>query len=172
MDQVIALIMAAYPNFTANQGKVYSVLLSQEYPVPVIKQAVVNVIKNSKFMPTVAEILDECKTIVRYARQGEHVYSAESGWQEVYRAIGRDGIYNRPTFKDPLTSEVISMMGWGNICMSEASAMPMIRAQFLKMYHTLEERKETDRRMRKTLANGKIRTLVGQTAKLLEEGQK
>ena len=172
MDQVIALIMAAYPNFTANQGKVYSVLLSQEYPVPVIKQAVVNVIKNSKFMPTVAEILDECKTIVRYARQGEHVFSAESGWQEVYRAIGRDGIYNRPTFKDPLTAEVISMMGWGNICMSEADSMPVIRAQFLKMYHTLEERKETDRRMRKTLANGKIRTLVGQTAKLLEEGQK
>ena len=39
-------------------------------------------------------------------------------------------------------------------------------------FPTLEVRKETDRRMRKTLANGKIRTLVGQTAKLLEGGRK
>ena len=45
--------------------------------------------------------------------------------------------------------------------------MPRVRDTFLRMYQNNTERKETARRMRTTLADGKVQALVSRTAQHL-----
>lgn len=165
MDEVLALIKCAYPKFTDEQARVYGICL-KEIPDEVLKKAVVNVIKQSRFLPTIAEIIEESKLVWQYAR-GIELPNAEQGWAEVYKAIGAVGPYRKPVFKDPMVQRTVECMGWQSICNMLESDVPRVRDTFLRMYQNNTERKETARRMRTTLADGKVQALVSRTAQHL-----
>lgn len=167
MDEILTFIKCAYPKFTEEQARVYRVCLA-DIPVEILKKAVVNVIKRSPYMPTVAALVEESKTIWKYA-SGEQIPNAEMAWSEVYKAIGAVGPYRTPEFADKITTKTVECMGWQSLCMAQDSEISVLRGQFMRMYTSILASRETAVRMKISLSDGVIKNLVQATRKQLAE---
>ena len=128
-----------WPEPTTEQwGDYYSLLKHHE---PEVLMAAALKVMGSHVYPTFpkpAVILEACVSVLApVGRSG-----AES-WGDVKRAAIRYG-HDRPpdgivwTFKDPLTLEAVTALGWAYICQSEDEMV--IRAHYIKMYEQIRDR--------------------------------
>nr|DAH24411.1 MAG TPA: replication protein P [Caudoviricetes sp.] len=158
MANILMMVKAAWPQFTVNQGKVYAMLL-QDIPEAVLYKAVIAVCKESKFLPTIAEIRERAEAIYKTAK-GIESPDASKAWEAVGREISRTGRYGRPKFEDPLAAETVKRMGWTSICAAEEKAAAIQRAQFMKIYNDLASRKKEDRKTKALLADGMVQAAL------------
>ena len=77
----IGMLKAAWPKFTDQQARLY-LLMTQDIPEPVLVKAIEALIKESAFLPTVAEIRSRAEALYK-AAQGEEPPDAGRGWGEV-----------------------------------------------------------------------------------------
>lgn len=93
--------------------------------------AIANIIACGKFLPTIAEIREECLKITC----GPQISGAE-GWGEVRAAIGKHGAYKTPgvdfEFQDATVAVVVKWLGWRELCLSENEIAD--RARFVEAY--------------------------------------
>ena len=68
--------------------------------------------------------------------------TAGESWGQVLKQIQSVGSYNRPSFKDQITSDCVDFIGWRNLCMSENISIE--RAHFLKMHDTISKRERIE----------------------------
>jgi hypothetical protein len=131
------VLLAAYPSASArldaqairDTGSVYRRMLADlEYPEA--NAAIERLIATSKWLPTVAEIREAAVTVAT----GE-VRSGGEAWGDVLQAVRRFGYQRRPEFDDPVVAQCVSMLGWGEICMSENQTAD--RARFIDLYDQL-----------------------------------
>ncbi|MFR4307321.1 hypothetical protein [Acidaminococcus intestini] len=179
----MALIKACYPKFTDVQGEAYA-QLTADIPEGVLAQAVKNVIKTSRYQPTVAEIRDEAARIVK-AATGTRAPMAEEEWEKVLRAVGSVGPYRIPVMKDKeplaaneapvwencLTESAVKKIGWITLCGTETASMGYLRGQFIATWEKLAAREKAQRRMKNTLRGQTGRQIVANLAKKLGAGQ-
>lgn len=158
MANILMIIKAAWPQFTENQGKVYAMLL-QDIPDAVLYKAVIAVCRESKFLPTIAEIRERAEAIYKTAK-GIESPDASKAWEEVGREISRTGRYGRPKFTDPLAAETVKRMGWTSICAAEEKTAAIQRAQFMRIYNELARRKKEDRKTKALLADGMVQAAL------------
>lgn len=159
----MALIKACFPNFTALQGEVYT-RLTADIPEGVLCRAVENVIKISRFMPTVAEIREEAGKILK-AATGTRTVLPEEEWSKVLRAMAAVGPYRIPvmqskkpletnevpTWDNEITARAVKKVGWLVLCNAENTTLPFLQARFIKTWEKMEEQKKTLRRMENTM---------------------
>lgn len=157
--EILMLIKAAWPQFTANQGRVYRKMLD-DVPIPVLHKAVEACVRESRFLPTIAEIREKAEAVYKQAK-GIESPDASRAWGEVMREISHTGSYGKPKFTDPLTTEAVKRMGWRSICNADISTTSVQRAQFIKIYDTIEKRKTEERRMGFLLSDGKLQAFLG-----------
>lgn len=154
----IGMLKAAWPKFTDQQARLY-ILMTKDIPEPILVKAIEALIKESPFLPTVAEIRSRAEAIYK-AAQGAEPPDAGRGWGEVVREISRTGCYGKPKIKDPTAAEVIRRMGWKEICATPANETGVIRGQFLKMYAMLQESHKAERHNRALLQDGKVKSYI------------
>lgn len=138
MEFVLSQLFSAYANAKIDEGTVavYMRLLADIPPADL--QAVIDqCIAECKFLPTVAEIRERWHILTRTLGQ----LSAAEAWGQVKAEVRRIGSWGTPKFDDPTVARVVKMMGWNEICMSEAPE-GVDRAQFMKMYEQLAGREE------------------------------
>lgn len=159
----MALIKACFPNFTDLQGEVYT-RLTADIPEGVLCRAVENVIKISRFMPTVAEIREEAGKILK-AATGTQTVLPEEEWGKVLRAMAAVGQYRIPvmqskkpletnevpTWDNEITARAVKKVGWLVLCNAENTTLTFLQAQFIKTWRKLDEAEKTRRRMENTL---------------------
>lgn len=179
----MALIKACYPRFTDVQGEAYA-QLTADIPEGVLAQAVKNVIKTSRYQPTVAEIRDEAARIVK-AATGTRAPMAEEEWEKVLRAVGSVGPYRIPVMKDKeplaaneapvwencLTESAVKKIGWITLCGTETASMGYLRGQFIATWEKLAAQEKAQRRMKNTLRGQTGKQIVANLAKKLGAGQ-
>lgn len=154
----IGMLKAAWPKFTDQQARLY-ILMTKDIPEPVLVKAVEALIKESAFLPTVAEIRNRAAALYK-AAQGAEPPDAGRGWGEVVREISRTGYYGRPQIRDPVAAEVVRRMGWKEICASPADQTGVLRGQFLKMYAMLQESRKEEHNNRALLQDGKVQGFI------------
>ena len=154
----IGMLRAAWPKFQAEQARLY-LLMTKDIPEPVLVKAIEALIKESPFLPTVAEIRSRAEALYK-AAQGAEPPDAGRGWGEVVREISRTGCYGKPKIKDPTAAEVIRRMGWKEICASPANETGVLRGQFMKMYAMLQTSREEERHNRALLQDGKVKGYI------------
>lgn len=154
----IGMLKAAWPKFTDQQARLY-LLMTQDIPEPVLVKAIEALIKESVFLPTVAEIRSRAEALYKSA-QGEEPPDAGRGWGEVVREISRTGYYGKPKIRDPTAEEVVRRMGWKEICSSPADETGVLRGQFMKMYAMLQESRREERHNRSLLQDGKVKGFI------------
>lgn len=179
----MALIKACYPSFSKPQGEAYA-NLTADIPEGVLAQAVKNVIKTSRFQPTVAEIREEASRILK-AATGTRAPMAEEEWEKVLRAVGSIGPYRIPVMKDKeplepneapvwsshLTENAVKKIGWITLCGTETVSMGYLRGQFIKTWEKLAAQEKAQRRMKNTLRGQTGKQIVANLARRLDGGQ-
>lgn len=138
MEFVLSQLFSAYANAKIDEGTtaVY-VRLLRDIPPADLQTVVDQSIAECKFLPTVAELRERWHTLTRTLGQ----LSAAEAWGQVKAEVRRIGSWGKPEFDDPTVARVVRMMGWNEICMSEAPE-GVDRAQFMKMYEQLAGREE------------------------------
>lgn len=165
----IGMLKAAWPKFTDQQARLY-LLMTKDIPEPILVKAIEALIKESAFLPTVAEIRSRAEALYK-AAQGAEPPDAGRGWGEVVREISRTGYYGKPKISDPVAAEVVRRMGWKEICSAPADETGVLRGQFLKMYAMLQESRREERHNRALLQDGKVRGFIASVSGKLAPGK-
>ena len=139
--QAVQMLFAAYPHAgkqNEQQVGIYAMML-KDIPVEHLSAVIVQVIRECKFVPTVAEIMDRYQELTTDSLPG----GAEDGWISVTKALqsGLTSPKKTPKFRDALTQKTVEAMPWQALC--ESDNIMADRAHFLKIYKQFEERRET-----------------------------
>ena len=123
------MLQAAYPAARWSEPTIdlYELMLA-ELDYELARGAIVRIIKSSKFLPTVAEILDAVADIGIGPMR-----SPVDAWGDVGMAIRRVGYIGVPKFGDPLVAECVRAMGWRSLCIGD-SPEASDRARFCELY--------------------------------------
>lgn len=166
----LGMLKAAWGNkLTDEQAKLY-LLMTNDIPEPVLLKSIEALIKESRFLPSVAEIRERAAALYNSA-QGKEPPDAGRGWGEVVREISRTGYYGKPQIRDPVAAEVVRRMGWKEICASPADQTGVLRGQFLKMYAMLQERRQEEHNNKALLQDGKVRGFIASVSGKLAPGK-
>jgi len=109
----------------------------KDIPDDIFNCTVEYIVKSFKFFPAIAEIRENAGKFTNGIER-----TAEDAWEEFIDALHSNGYYRPPVFSDPILEKVKSCIGWTNFCLSEESQMPIIRAQFLKLYESFRQKQE------------------------------
>lgn len=166
----LGMLKAAWGNkLTDEQAKLY-LLMTNDIPEPVLLKSIEALIKESRFLPSVAEIRERAAALYNSA-QGKEPPDAGRGWGEVVREISRTGYYGKPQIRDPVAAEVVRRMGWKEICSAPADETRVLRGQFLKMYAMLQESRREEHNNRALLQDGKVRGFIASVSGKLAPGK-
>ncbi len=142
--KAVGLLQIAYrKDFTEEQMELYVQRLSMLHPATV-KAAILCLVDKNKFLPTIAEIKEECAKISD-AVHGEKAISADEAWSMALHAAGTYG-YERGLETLQENVKTVAKRFWHEICYDNVGNIPLMRAHFMKAYTAEEElRKETKR---------------------------
>jgi len=138
--RLLAVIALAYPTFEVSPQKValwQDMLQSVDFSLA--QRATRRHIAESKWAPTVAEILDACREVA-YGPQ----LAAGDVWHQLITAVRRYGNYRIDEAREALPAAVMQAIehlgGWERVCMSEN--VDMLRAHFLRTWESIAAREK------------------------------
>jgi len=133
--KLVAMLLQAYPQaqFGPASSAMYERMLVQLDAAAALA-AVEQIIRTSKFMPTISEI----REAAALQMHGPKRLGAEA-WADVNKAVRFVGSYNPPPkFEDPIVGRCVAMMGWESLCRSTNDAAD--RARFIDLYEGIVDR--------------------------------
>jgi hypothetical protein len=130
--QILAELKAAYPRqeITPDTLKIYAAHLLP-FEVDQVQAAVREHTRESRFFPTVAELLE------RVAEETAGVPSPPVAWAEVSKELRRVGHTGAPSWSHELIREAVVMFGWRRLCETSTSSLATDRARFIELYEEL-----------------------------------
>lgn len=165
--KILAILAAAYPGFEVDETRHrlwHEMLGHLEYAVA--QAAIRKHIAESKWPPTVAEVLEAAREVVF----GPALLATDV-WPQVLAAIRRYGNYGESRAREQLPAAVLEVIdalgGWQHVCMSEN--LDMLRAHFLRAWDSIVAR---EKRIELTqLATGDARPLHASRRASLPNGE-
>ena len=164
--EIIALVALATGAHPSAQGKdpkpiveAWSLMLA-DIPFPIAKTTVVKMCRESKFFPSVAEIIESARAL---DPRGEKLPTAAEAWEEVKILIGSVGPYQTPVYSCETIRRAARSIGWLQLCTGENPEAD--RAHFLKIYESMrskhQERRENEKALELSGMRPAILALVG-----------
>lgn len=137
---LIGGLAAAYPSVALSTQalKVYVNALLDISP-ELLAAAVNQLLAQSKFFPSVAEIRQMCLSLTSTVGR---LPTGMEAWGEVLKQIRETGYYGQPYFENALIAKAVQAIGWQNLCSSENQVAD--RAHFAKVYDAMVIRAELD----------------------------
>lgn len=143
----IAVVLKTYyptDNFLPNKESVelwYYQLKDLDYK---LMQAVINKwVATNKWQPSIAELREMALEI----SMGK-IPSWSEAWEEVMNAIRKYGAYGAPealTSMHPLTQEVVSRIGFSNLCMVPTETIGVEMSHFRRIYEAMQREAQIER---------------------------
>lgn len=113
-----------------------------DIPPEYIRRAVDNLIRSSKWLPTVAEIREQAQA--EWAEdKGMEEETAEKAWillLELVKKYGFQGI-KRDKFSSDAAYNAMRAIGWRTVCMMTDSQMGYVHNEYVKAYEGVKGRK-------------------------------
>lgn len=175
--QSLSMLQIAWStDMTKERFKLYCTMLADVNPVT-LTQAVANLINRCKFLPSIAELREECSALSAYVNMHDEVETAQTAWEKVIKAVGAYGFeYGKEHLQGitlqaakPIWSSFDPRMGHEY---NEASC----RAQFIKCYEQLIDREKHRQRMANAIKDNhlllKAREKAQHEKALISAGQK
>jgi hypothetical protein len=134
--KAVALLQGAYPGARWSESTVelYEAMLA-ELDFELARAAIVRIVRSSKFLPTIAEILDAVADVGIGPMR-----SPVEAWGDVTMAIRRVGYIGVPEFEDPLVGDCVRALGWRTLCIGETPE-GVDRARFCELYQDLQRKR-------------------------------
>ena len=157
----------------------YVEMLADINPVT-LEQAIKNVVKTRKFLPTIAEIREECSALSAYVNAHEELPTPQSAWERVIKCASTYGYEHGLEHLEGLTLKCAKSI-WSsfNPLMGNEYNEASCRSQFIKQYEQEEKREMHRQRMANSIKDNHLllkarekaeheRTLIGAGQKQIE----
>lgn len=154
----------------------YVEMLADINPVT-LEQAIKNIVKTRKFLPTIAEIREECSTLSAYVNAHDEMPIAQSEWEKVIKAVGTYGFEHGKEHLEGITLQAAKPI-WSSFDprMGHEYNEASCRAQFIKCYEQLIDREKHRQRMANAIKDNhlllKAREKAEHDKALISAGQK
>lgn len=145
-----------------------------------LEQAIKNIVKTRKFLPTIAEIREECSALSAYVNAHEELPTPQSAWERVIKCASTYGYEHGLEHLEGLTLKCAKSI-WSsfNPLMGNEYNEASCRAQFIKQYEQEEKREMHRQRMANSIKDNHLllkarekaeheRTLIGAGQKQIE----
>ena len=134
----------------------YVEMLADINPVT-LEQAIKNIVKTRKFLPTIAEIREECSALSAYVNAHEELPTPQSAWERVIKCASTYGYEHGLEYLDGLTLKCAKSI-WSsfNPLMGNEYNEASCRAQFIKQYEQEEKREMHRQRMANSIKDNHI----------------
>lgn len=137
-------------DMTEKRLKLYCILL-EDIDTNVLSLAVSELCKTSKWLPSVAEIRDECRHISDFIAEKRDKYIAPSeAWGKTIKAVKHWG-YDRGLSHLEGRIKAAAIPLWRDICFSDESRQDILRAHFIKLYEHIKVREDKEERIGKAI---------------------
>lgn len=138
--EIMVFISAAIDKEIAKPTVEAYYTMLKDLPYELLVAATKKVIASNEYptLPTIGKLRKAAQDLCRVDR-----LSSAEAWGEVLKAIQQHGFYGKDDALKGLPENVAAiaeMMGWQEICHSESP--DVIRAQFMRMYDSVETRKK------------------------------
>ena len=175
--QALSTLQLAWStDMTKERFKLYCTMLSNINPVT-LAQAVANLINKCKFLPTIAEIIEECSAISAYVNAHEELPTAQCAWERVIKCASTYGYEHGLEQLSGLTLKCAKSI-WSSFDprrgddYNESSC----RAQFIKQYEQEVKREMHSQRMANSIKENHILSKAREKAEreraLINDGRK
>lgn len=134
----------------------YVRMLGDVNPVT-LEQAVANVINKCKFLPTIAELREECSALSAYVNAHEELPTPQSAWERTIKCASTYGYEHGLEHLDGLTLKCAKSI-WSsfNPLMGDEYNEASCRAQFIKQYEQEEKREMHRQRMANSIKDNHV----------------
>ena len=164
LEQRVKIIATMFGAFgqggDGNRIAIYAKML-KDIPVNVLKVAAEKVMMESKFLPTIAELVEATRSLMAEAEPDTRVKTWAEAWGEIEKAMYRTPWGRTPTFSTPEIAEAVYSFGWNTLHQALASEMPTIRAQIRRMYEDICARRKEQANNRYAMSGDKNALLRG-----------
>lgn len=165
--QSITMLFAAYGQTTdRNRMLVYAEAL-QPIPKDLLLSVIKKSIYNNKFLPSIAELLENCRSLNATISGKKEVPDFSDAWAEIQKAMRETSWHKKPTFSHPVIERSVKNYGWDVLHTCLASDIHVIEAQMRNIY-TIEAKKFVEEKRNKEVL-GSNSLLDQATQKLLEK---
>ena len=175
--QSLSMLQIAWStDMTKERFKLYCTMLADVNPVT-LTQAVANLINRCKFLPTIAEIREECSALSAYVNAHDEMLIAQSEWEKVIKAVGVYGFEHGREHLEGITLQSAKTI-WSSFDprMGHEYNEASCRAQFIKCYEQLIDREKHRQRMANAIKDNhlllKAREKAEHEKSLISAGQK
>lgn len=142
-----------------------------------LEQAIKNMVKTRKFLPTIAEIREECSALSAYVNMYDEVETAQTAWEKVIKVAGTYGYDNGKEHLEGITLTAARAI-WSSFDprMGHEYNEASCRSQFIRCYEQLVEREQHRQRMANSIKDNHILLKARKKAEhdkaLISAGQK
>lgn len=175
--KALSMLQIAYStDMSKERMKLYVSMLSNVNPIT-LEQSVANLINRCKFLPTIAEIREECSALSAFVNAHEELPIAQSEWEKVIKAVGAYGFEHGKEHLQGITLQAANTI-WSsfNPRMGNEYNESSCRSQFIRCYEQLAERETHRQRMANSIKDNhlllKARKKAEKERALLNAGQK
>ncbi len=145
-----------------NRFVIYATVLQDE-SVEAINGALLKLCRTCKFYPTVAEILEQIESVTECAK-GTGLPSPDEAWEEAMRECHDKFTYSKWELSTPEVEQAVKNFGKMALCELEPDGMNTARAQFMRIYKGICDRKKDqiqNEKVLKALPRKNLTALVG-----------
>ena len=175
--QALSTLQLAWStDMTKERFKLYCTMLGDVNPVT-LAQAVANLINKCKFLPTIAEIREECYALSAYVNAHEELPTAQSAWEQVIKCASTYGYEHGLERLSGLTLKCAKSI-WSsfNPRRGDDYNESSCRAQFIKQYEQEVKREMHGQRMANSIKENHILSKAREKAEreraLIDDGHK
>ena len=175
--KALSMLQLAYStDMSVERMKLYVTMLGDVNPVT-LEQAVANLINKCKFLPTIAEIREECSALSAYVNAHEELPTPQSAWERVIKCASTYGYENGKEHLEGITLTAARAI-WSSFDprMGHEYNEASCRSQFIRCYEQLTERETHRQRMANSIKDNhlllKAREKAEKERALLNAGQK
>lgn len=133
-----------------------------DVPPECIRAAVDELIKTSKWLPTVAEIREQARAVWMNSK-GLEEETAEKAWIALLQMIRKHGFIEpkREAFTSLAAYQAMRAVGWRVICMAADSQLSRLHNEYLKAYEGVKGAKPVLIKKREAIDHAKVLLLDG-----------
>ena len=175
--KALSMLQLAYTtDMSEERMLLYVRMLGDVNPVT-LEQAVANVINKCKFLPSIAELREECSALSAYVNMHDELPIAQSEWEKVIKAVGAYGFEHGKEHLEGVTLQAAKPI-WSSFDprMGHEYNEASCRAQFIKCYEQLIDREKHRQRMANSIKDNhlllKAREKAEHEKSLISAGQK
>lgn len=175
--KALSMLQLAYTtDMSEERMLLYVRMLGDVNPVT-LEQAVANTINKCKFLPTIAELREECSALSAYVNAHEEIPTPQSAWEKVIKVAGTYGYDNGKEHLEGITLQAAKTI-WSSFDprMGHEYNEASCRAQFIKCYEQLIDREKHRQRMANAIKDNhlllKAREKAQHDKALISAGQK